>query len=306
MPNLVVVRSSTVGHRKTDEVIGDAHFRFCTQGDSWFSLGSNDPLNGGLLREMVFSSKAVAVDSSKWGKELAQMVIYRRERFFERMLNGPGQWKWDGILLSCGGNDLIAAAQVRAKYPDGTLVESSKRILRRKDEWGDPSMGPSRFLSEEGWQTFAHYFKTNLGEILALRDKGPSKGRPVFFHGYGFATPRPSPLNLLVTKVGPWLYPSMVDYGIPEEDGFIPLARELISRFNALGREIADENTRFPNVHFLDTTNIPLVAAQLRTRGSDGDWDNEIHLTTGGLRKVAREYVALIERVLAQQGLTHL
>lgn len=305
MPLLQVRRSSSIDQTKVKELIGTSYYRFCTHGDSWFSLGSKSLLTGNLLTEMEFSKDAVAIDSAKWGNELAQMVVWRQQRFFTRMLKAPNQWKWDAILLSCGGNDLIAAAAVRARKADGSLINLDQRILRRKDEWGDVAMGPSRFLSEQGWLTFENYFKTNLGEILSLRDSGESINRPVFFHGYGFATPRPAPVKVFGVESGPWLFPSMVDYKIPEED-MIPLARELIARFNKMGNAIASDAGRFPNVHFLDTTGINLVPARLKERGKDGDWDNEIHLTKGGLRKVADEYVALVEKVLQVQGRTHL
>lgn len=305
MPQLQIRSASSVDQRRVFELVGASYYRFCTQGDSWFSIGSNDLLGGNLLTEMEFSSDAVAIDASKWGRTLSRMVVYRREKFFERLLIAKGQWKWDAILMSCGGNDLIDAAQVRAHRDDGNVVSLSERIMRRREEWGDVSMGPTRFLSEQGWLTFETYFKTNLSELLKTRDKGESVGRPLFFHGYGFATPRPAPLELPGLTVGPWLHPAMRDYEIPKSD-YIPLSRELITRFNKMGKAIAADGANFSNVHFLDTTAIPLKPAQLDTGGRDGDWENEIHLTKKALGVVANEYVALIERVLKVQGRTHL
>ena len=64
-----------------------------------------------------------------------------------------------------------------------------------------------------------------------------------------------------------------------------------------LAKTAADQ-TRFPGLHFFDSTVIPIEAALSDTAGVSGDWVNEIHLTHTGCRKVARPWAAEIERAL--------
>ena len=178
-----------------------------------------------------------------------------------------------------------------------TVTHESKVILAA--EWGPASDGPARYLSDDGWDTFCGYFRANLDAILALRDGGPSKGAPLFLHGYAVPMPRPAPAGL---GLGPWLLPSVQAYGIPEAD-YAAVAALLIGRLAALIGGCAADAGRYPNVHFFDTTQIPLEPAAPGSSGESGDWINEIHLNRNGCRKLAVPWSAAIEKeIVAQRG----
>jgi hypothetical protein len=268
-------------------------YRFLAEGDSWFSIGTLNPAkNSNLLFEMAFSQWAGAVNCASPGDTLNRMSQMNRDPNFTDLLVGRRARIWDALLMSCGGNDLIDAFGVRANG-----VAPDKRLLLTQAEWGPEAQGPSRYLSDAGWQTYCGYVQANLDHLIALRDSGPSKGVPVFMHGYAFPTPRPAGAG---PKMGPWLYPSAQAYGVPEAD-FIPVAQLLLRRMADLFARSAADTARFPNLHFFDSTAIAVEPAALGSSGESGDWVNEIHLTWRGYEKLAVPWCAAIEKVLAQR-----
>jgi hypothetical protein len=60
--------------------------------------------------------------------------------------------------------------------------------------------------------------------------------------------------------MGPWLLPALQRYAVPDADGVV-VARELLTRLSALLAKSAADAGRFPNLHFFDTTAIPIDAA---------------------------------------------
>lgn len=270
-------------------------YRFLAEGDSWFSLGALNPLtSANLLQAMAFSQAAGAVHSAYPGDTLRRMGELRSDPRFVQLISGNASWRFDAILLSAGGNDLIDAAGT------STSAELRLRLFRTAAEWGPAADGAARYLSDLGWQTFSDYFRANLELLVKLRDRkageNGNRGRPLCLHTYAFPTPRPSGAGL---GQGPWLWPAMVAYGIPEAD-WIAVARLLLDRLAELMLGCAADAARFPAVHVFDTRGLPIVPAALGATGESGDWLNEIHLTREGCRKLALPWCAQIEAVVAQ------
>jgi hypothetical protein len=269
-------------------------YRFLAEGDSWFSLGALNPLtSANLLQEMAFSERAGAVHCAYPGDTLRRMGALRDDPRFEQLVAGNISWRWDAILLSAGGNDLIDAA---GSAPSAPL---KLRLFHTAAEWGPVGDGVARFLSDDGWTTFSDYFRANLELLVKLRDRKAgehgNRGRPICLHTYGYPTPRPSGAGL---GQGPWLRPSLVRYGIPEAD-WPALARLLLDRLADLMLACAADAARFPAVHVFDTRALPIVPAAPGATGDSGDWLNEIHLNRGGCRKLARAWSQQIEAVVA-------
>jgi len=289
MIDLVLLSPAQLDSAETEPLSG-FRLRLLAEGDSWFSIGALNPVkSANLLQEMAFSQRNVAVNCAQPGDTLQRMVDTRRDPQFVSLLAGAKARIWDGLLLSAGGNDLIDALSSR-----GAGVPQNKRLLLRDSEWGPGSAGAARYLSDAGWATFSGYLAANFEALLALRDSGPSRGCPVFMHGYAVPTPRPAGAG----PAGPWLLPSIEAYAIPEADR-AALAQLLIERLAALLSGLAADRTRFPNLHFFDSTRLPIERAAPGTSGESGDWINEIHLNRAGCRKLARPWSEVIEGVLA-------
>lgn len=266
---------------------------FLAEGDSWFTLGTLNPAkNSNLLFEMEFPQRCAAVNCAHPGDTLRRMVQMNRDPLFVQLLAGNRARAWTGVLLSAGGNDLIDAVQV-GPVIDGQPVPLAQRLLRTAAERGPASDGPARHLSDAGWQAFADYLRANLVAMLALRDRGPAAGCPVFLHGYAVPTPRPSGAGF---GFGPWLHPAMLAYQVPTAE-WQAVAAELIGRLGRLYTALSADPA-LPNLHFFDSSTVAVDPATPDAAGESGDWVNEIHLTWEGYEKVARPWSARIAATL--------
>ncbi|HJV62299.1 MAG TPA: SGNH/GDSL hydrolase family protein [Albitalea sp.] len=271
-------------------------YRFLAEGDSWFSIGTLNLLaNSNLLFEMEFAQSGCAVNCASPGDTLKRMVQMNTDRNFIDLLCGRRARRWEALLMSCGGNDLIEAVGTPPVDAAGQPVPPALRLLLTRAEWGPPELGAQRYLSDAGWQTFRTYLGANFEHLIALRDRGPSAGQPIFVHGYAFPTPRPAGAG---PHLGPWLLPALRRYEVPDGDGIV-VAHELLSRLGVLLAGMAADAARFANLHFFDSSAIALEPALPGSEGMSGDWVNEIHLTRAGYRKIAVPWAARIEEVLA-------
>ncbi len=276
-------------------------WRLLAQGDSWFS-NSRDKLNAhaNLLQELVFRGQAAAVNCAGTGNALSHMVDLESSADFVRLLSGPDAPLWDGLLLSMGGNDLIAAARTPAHDAAGAPIPLELRLMRRQTEWGPPSAGVGRYFSEPGWATYAEYLRANVKHLLSLRDQGPSAGKPVFMHCYAVPMPRPAGTESnddLGAASGPWLYPAMKAYGVPAAD-WAAVSRLMVFHLAQLLKGMAADKEGFPGLFVFDSTTVPLALAAPGSTGISGDWHNEIHLNHSGCFKIARAWSEHIEMVL--------
>jgi hypothetical protein len=265
--------------------------QFLAEGDSWFSIGALNLLrSANLLFAFEFERSAVVVQCANPGDTLRRMSQTSRDPRFQRLLRGRLARRWSAILFSGGGNDLIDACQVGLQHP------AAQRILLGPEEWGDAALGPARYLSEAGWATFSAYLKANLDALVALRERGPSAGRPIFMHTYAYPTPNDAGPGL---GLKPWLRPALAAAQIPEAD-WPATAKLLIDRLAELLLACAADAARFPALHVFDSRQVAITPAACGVAGESGDWLNEIHLNHSGCRKLTAGWAAQIEGVLAR------
>lgn len=265
-------------------------YKFLAEGDSWFSIGTlNFAKQSNLLYEMEFSATNAAVNCGSPGESLSRLVERTRDPNFMALLAGPLAWKWDGLLISGGGNDLIFGLSTHH-----VGVPPENRLLLTQPEWGDAGLGADRYISEAGWAQFATYIRANLDDLISLRDSGLNKGTPIFMHTYAYMTPRFAPA---VAGTNAWIAPAMQSYGIPPSD-WAATSRNLQNRLADLLLSCAGDQVRYPNLHVFDTTTVPLLPASPSSTGESGDWMNETHLTRRGYEKLALPWARGIEAVL--------
>lgn len=265
-------------------------YRVLAQGDSWFSLGSLNPFNSNLLFEIETTAQIGAVNCAYPGRTLAYLVDTVKDSAWLRLLNDTSDdWHWDALFYSAGGNDLIGALQA-------TAVDSKQptnRLLLTKTEW-DMTLPPAtRYISEPGWRAFTDHMTYWFNRLVELRDspKSAARGAPLFIHTYNQPTPRNAPA--VASLAGPWLFPALRAYEIPSDD-WDALADELIARLSAFLRGFAT----LPNVFVFDSSAVPLARARQQEQGADGDWQNEIHPSHSGYRKLGRLWGAEISAIL--------
>ncbi|PTT83529.1 hypothetical protein DBR42_15885 [Pelomonas sp. HMWF004] len=285
---------------RTPPDLSAVRWKLLAQGDSWFS-NARAKLNAhaNLLQELVFKSSTAAVNCAGTGNALSHLVDLASNPEFVQLLASPEALAWDGILLSMGGNDLIAAARTPAFDAAGEAIPLHLRLLRHQTEWGAPSAGVARYFSEPGWGTYAEYLRANVKHLLSLRDQGPSAGKPVFMHCYAVPMPRPAGAEDGgdLGASGPWLYPALKAYGVPSAD-WAAVSRLMVFHLAQLLKAVAADKEGFPGLFVFDSTAVPLALAAPGSTGISGDWHNEIHLNHSGCFKIARAWSEAIEMVL--------
>ena len=253
--------------------------KYLAQGDSWFSIGTFPPwCTTNLLQQMVLSRSTLAVNCAKPGAVLSHMTDTTTARVFLNLLNGNIAWKWDALLISGGGNDLIDAANTAPSTPIG------QRLLLTSGEWGSGG-SPSRYPSDAGWATFEAHMNEVVDLLLVQRDKKAlNRDIPVFFHTYDHVTPRNSPAGL---GKGPWLFTAVNAYVIPPAD-WNAVSDELMNRHATMWLAIEARLSQ-RNLHVVDSRGATTRAVP-GTTGQSNDWENEIHPTPAGYSLLARKW----------------
>ena len=262
------------------------------QGDSWFSIGAMPPgLTSNLLAQMELTRSAAVVNCARPGVELAHMTDTSTQPTFRKLLAGKFAVKWDAILFSGGGNDLIDAASI------GPNEQPQLRLLATAAERGpNPATGDD-YVSTPGWQTFETHMTAVFDALVALRDSGINRRVPMIFHTYAHIMPRPAPVS---PGHGPWLQPAMVAFAVPKQD-WLAVSSALMDRLADLfARLIAAHRTADPGceLHLVDSRPVPLVLGDQNATGPSGDFFNEIHPTRGGYTKLVTAWRAPVDQIL--------
>jgi hypothetical protein len=118
---------------------------------------------------------------------------------------------------------------------------------------------------------------------VMVREIGPIA--PIIAHGYDYFAPSPAPVrfNGIAIGIGPWIHPAMVAQGITSPAAQRTIARWLIDEFHLMLEHVQQDHP------------LSFVAVDLRgTLDIDADWENEIHPTRVGFRKVAAVFIEAI------------
>ena len=256
----------------------DYAWRILAEGDSWFSFGSWKLQS--LLRHLKFDQDTIIVSLAEPGDTLVHMADICGNPALEQQLAANG-FKWDALLLSGGGNDVIDNA--RFIVPKRSGPQSSAKPV---EEYFDP----------DALRATLNGITRGYREIIKLRDRAdsPCPGVPLIAHTYDYCTPRNAPARFLFPVLGPWLHTAFTAAKID------PVRWNEISDFliDALGSRLLSLQSRLPNFHVVDTRGT-LTRAAPGAIEDDADWDNEIHPNRGGFKKIAGKVVAVVNAVLA-------
>jgi lysophospholipase L1-like esterase len=241
------------------------------EGDSWFTIGGIPTSN--LLFSFRFKKMTMIVNCAMPGDTIKRMSEIEGNQIFRTALS-PNGYKWDLILLSGGGNDLIDAA-------GNILLPRAKRDSKSMKNIKD-------YCDKEKLKQLITNIQEGYRRLVRLRDTedSPAKNKPILVHTYDYAVPRNSPSRFFSAPLlGPWLYPAVVNAEIPKRD-WIQVSKYLIDQL-AEGILRLQEERKLTNFHVVDTRKT-LKRAKLGTTGDNGDWMNEIHPNSDGYKKLAR------------------
>lgn len=252
--------------------------RVLAEGDSWFTLGAVPSSN--LLFHIQVSKPTALVSIAKPGDTIMRVGDPDRMLQLRRLLAVPQfSYKWDAILLSGGGNDLI---------------DSAPQLLKRFDGITDD---PTQYVDAVALQRLIAEVHAAYANIVAVRDaaSSQSRGKPIYVHTYDYPTPRNSPARFLMAEIlGPWLYPAFLLADIPESM-WIAVSDFLLNQLAEAILALDSQTGSRPlaGVVVVDTRRT-LNRARLGTTTSDGDWANEIHPNTSGYRKLGNKLSAAL------------
>jgi hypothetical protein len=256
-------------------------YRFLADGDSWFSTGYTFPIDN-LLKHLAFAADTVALSIAKPGRNLADCVREGLDGSFGRFTGARFGSRWDAILLSLSGHDLIGA-------------ESG--LLRQEAGQGSAA----EYVDASAFDRFLATIQDGFAKLFAMIDRpdGSCAGAPVFVHTYDDIVPRDSPLR--VFPGGPalgaaWMKPDYDRKGIrpamqPEIVKF--LLRGLAARLQTIAAGPLGKfggRQRF----FVVATQGTLLPADPDEHGASVDWENEIHPSPAGYAKLAARYTAAV------------
>lgn len=272
----------------------DLYHRKClAQGDSWFSIGALPPTRTTrILAELRLLTSAVIVNCAYPGAVLHRMAKTTAAPDFVRLLTGRLATKWDAILLSGGGNDLIDAV---GSPPSAA---PALRLLRTSAERGSGTLGGADYISATGWATFAAHIGEVFNRLVDLRDAGINRATPLVWHNYARVMPRPSPAGL---GFGPWLLPALDAFAVPPADR-LAVSDELTGRLRKLIDDlVAERRARDPQcrIFVADSMGVGIALAAADSTDVSGDWINEIHLTRDGYKKCAQAWQQVLDPLLA-------
>jgi len=246
------------------------------EGDSWFTISGFPAYN--LLFELRFRKATQIVSCALPGDTIKHMAQIASNHSLRLALSTPGK-RWDVLLLSGGGNDLIDAA-------DEILLPRGRRPTNPQ--------GPADFCDMPVLRALVQSVQDGYRRIAALRDLpgAAGQGTPILTHTYDYATPRKAPARFLFAKLGPWLQPALSLREVPEGDW--ARVSDFLTDSLADGiLALAAGPAAIPGFQVVDTRRT-LLRANPGDGGNSRDWQNEIHPNGGGYEKLAR----LIEKTL--------
>jgi len=243
--------------RRTPSKVG-----FLVEGDSWFSfpkwlrtnvLQELRDINDGKAAFLNFADTGDDARGMMSGKQFDELLMLLEER----RRDSTGELRFDAILFSGGGNDIVGPGllSLLKPYQDGMTEHDCLHQVR--------------------FDSRLRQIEAAYEELIILRDDYLT-GVPIFAHTYDYL----QPTGKGVLTAGPWL----LDYLAADKYGkkiktelHAPLVRLLVDGFNGmLDRLVANH----ANVIKVDARGTLLPT----------EWQDEIHPSAAGFRKIANKF----------------
>ena len=265
LPHVITANDLQVGQLDKQDDPDQYAVKYLAEGDSWFSQGAIPSSN--VVYELRLPQRTLILSLARPGQTLVHMSTISRNNFLKYYLTEEkNTWKWDAILLSGGGNDLIDRISAIVQPSSGSNPASYINTAELNDVLNEIIQGYQR--------------------IVQVRDapNGLNNGVPIVVHTYDRATPRKAPAKAGVIPVGgPWLIGTFENCEILNPALQCAITDQI---FESLTQALLSLQGQLPNFKVVNTTGT-LNRAASGTTGNSGDWLNEIHANQRGCRKIA-------------------
>lgn len=258
------------------------NYKILAEGDSWFTLGGIPTSN--ILFSLRFKKSTIIASCAQPGDTVVRMSdILNNRSYFDACTNN---YKWDAILLSCGGNDLIKKA--------GEIIQTKKKVTDSREE------SASDYCNESVLSSIIIEIQDGYRKLASIRSNARSsvQDTPIIVHTYDYPTPRNSPARFFsIGLQGPWIYNALTKSKVPDKH-WLALSDYLIDRLADGILDLANGPERIPNFYAINTRGL-LKRAKPGTLGMSNDWLNEIHPTQRGYRKISAQISETIHALLS-------
>jgi hypothetical protein len=250
-------------------------------GDSWF----DNPLSGDLplpsditvqLKKLIVPDPAI-LPLAHWGLATTQLMGVSKRNQLVSQLSNPQNGRFDAILFSGGGNDLIGD-QFRLWLEEATAVS------------GDPA----KALDVRALGDIVDVVITAYRDLIVARNS-VDPNIPIFVHAYDFA--RPTGISVCGGVVGPWLFPSLLSRGWMKTTKSKDVRRGAVI-VKAILTEFKKQMVGLSS----DTKNNVIFVGTQGTLRSANDWANELHPTPDGFRRIAQKFAKALTRLNSNEG----
>jgi hypothetical protein len=241
---------------------------FFADGDSWFNKFY--PARANLLEQLDLPRGCHMLDHSWSGDKADDMFAPKRIAAAAQYLDA---YPYKAILLSAGGNDIIGNI--------GALLSGT---------------GNSATLSNSAVNAAFDNVESLLCNFCNARSQSTqNKSTRIFIHAYDFVTPRNAPVKGNIA--GPWVYPRLIAKDVDDATVQKALVTELLTRWLARLTVLATPGSpkHINGFHVLLSQGV-LIPANAADTGRSNDWEDEIHPSKDGFRKLADRLVSPVLR----------
>ncbi len=242
-------------------------------GDSWFDYPLYDDIIDGVQAGLPHGS--LILNLAHYGDATTQLLGVQRRQQLANLMQDPSHGRFDAILFSGGGNDLVGD-QFRLWLNDQTAVATD----------------PAKAINPDALAGILGVIRAAYLDLIATRNSY-APNVPIFVHGYDYAFPT----NQGVCWLGPWLYPSLASRGWMT--GLTPadierghrIVTQFLAEFRAMLQALAADP--YDRVFYVETQGTLQMA----------DWSNELHPTQAGFQRLAQPFLdALRTKLPAPEG----
>ncbi len=230
------------------------------EGDSWFSKFF--PARNNLLDALDLRRNAQVFDHSWSGDQAVDMLVGNRLAGLKDYFD---TFRFHAILLSAGGNDVIAGI--------GSMLDGNGNA--------------SRLVDAEVGKRFDELETLIRAFCDARATSVLNAATPILIHAYDRMTPRDAPVIHL--GIGPWVRPRLVAAGVTAPNAQKRIVDDLLGRWFQRLLQMVTAGNAIAALHVLHTQGT-LDEADSASTGRSGDWEDEIHPTRGGFRKITTQF----------------
>lgn len=229
------------------------------EGNSWFDYPFPLPFGGDVVDKIedLATIKPLVLNLAHHGDMSTEMLgVAQRKRIIQNLGN-PANGRFDAILFSGGGNDLV-----------GDLF-----CLWLNDK--TPGLAPAYGVNRPRLAAIMGVVQAAFEDLVAIRNAA-NPDIVIFVHAYDFVFPDGRPV---CPGVGPWLKLSLDLRGWTNPTQAKAIVDEVLGAFDPMLVRLSQ-----------DHQNVVYVRTQGTLTSHLDDWANELHPTPDGFKKVARVF----------------